>query len=202
MKLIQIIELVKKGNNLIFYNKDVSICHDKFEDEYLCIFFDEPVPIRIRLIKVLKLINPDYKVNPNHITIAELKEIITKEIDGKNLIIFFNNFEKLSRNAVDTYEYLNNVKNIQFICSFNKKFRKEAYYFYKKFKFINKKDYHPIKDMNQINITYAIYIILSIYCFLIYIKISASVYMATIMIGAVWFALIIFRTLMYAGGRI
>ena len=45
-------------------------------------------------------------------------------------------------------------------------------------------------------------VLISIFCFLLYMKISYSLYMAVILIGGVWFALIIFRTLMYAGGRI
>ena len=57
-----------------------------------------------------------------------------------------------------------------------------------------------VKD--EINVTYAIYFLISIFCFLLYMKISYSLYMAVILIGGVWFALIIFRTLMYAGGRI
>ena len=74
MKLIQITEFVKKGNNLIFYDKDVSLCYKDWAIEHLCIFFDEPSPIRIRLVKILTIINPNYKFNKAHITIAELKQ--------------------------------------------------------------------------------------------------------------------------------
>jgi hypothetical protein len=200
MKLIQIIRLVNNGHNLIFYDKSVSICYHRFKDKYFCIYFDEPVPIRIRLINMIKLINSDYKFKESRITISELKEVIVNILNEQNLIILFNNFQQLSKSAILIYEYLNNRKNIQFICSFNSKFKKEAYNFYKTFKLINREDYSP--NRIQINITYAIYALLSIYCFLFYIKISNSIYMATIVIGGVWFALIIFRTLMYAGGRI
>lgn len=202
MKLIQIIELVKSGNNLIFYNKDVSLCYDKLKDSHLCIYFEEPIPVRIRLIKLLKEINPDYKFNKGNITIAELRVVIIEELNDKNLIIFFNNFEKLNSSSLSVYEYFNSSKNIQFICSFKTKFKKVVYRFYKTFEFINKEDYHPYTDYNQINITYTVYGILSILFILVYIKISTSIYIATIMIGATWFGLIIFRTLMYAGGRV
>ena len=202
MKLIQITEFVEKGSNLIFYDKDVSLCYEGLGNRNLCIFFEEPSPIRIRLVKILTLINPYYKFNKAHITIAELKGDIIKELKVRNLIIFFNNFEKLNKSSLNVYEYFNSFKNIQFICSFKKRFKKVAYKFYKTFKFINKEDYHPNEDYNQINITYTVYGILSIFCILIYIKASTSIYIATIMIGAAWFGLIIFRTLMYAGGRV
>ena len=108
----------------------------------------------------------------------------------------------MNKSSLSIFEYFNSFKNIQFICSFNKRFKKVAYRFYKTFEFINKEDYHPKEDRNQINITYTVYGILSIFCILIYIKASTSIYIATIMIGAAWFGLIIFRTLMYAGGRV
>ena len=202
MKLIQILESINTGCNLIFYDRNVSLCYDELNEGNLCIFFDEPVPIRIRLVKILKMVSPDYKFNKAHITIAELKVVIIKELKAKNLIILFNNFEKLNKSSLSVYEYFNGNKNIQFICSFKTRFKKVAYKFYKTFKFVNKEDYHPNEDHNQINITYTVYGILSIFCFLIYIKTSTSIYIATIMMGAAWFGLIIFRTLMYAGGRV
>ncbi len=202
MKLLQISELIENGKNVIFYNKDVSDCFEFLKNDYLCIFFDEPIPIRVKMIEILKKLNPEYKFNKAHITIVELKEVISKEIKNLNLIILFNNFEKLTKSTVSIYQYLNDIKNIQFICSFKGKFKKEAYYFFKTFIFFNKKDYNPKKDDNQINITYALYAVLSIFFILIYIKISTSIYIATIMIGAIWFGLILFRTFMYAGGRV
>lgn len=202
MKLIQIKELIKERKNLIFYNKDVYPCYKELKDEYICVFFDEPVPTRAKLITILTNINPDFKFNKHNITIAELKEDITKVLDKKNLIILFNNFEKLNKTALEAFTYLNSSKNIQFICSFKNNFKKLNYYFYQKFVFVNKKDYNPPKKKNQINITYTIYAIISVYCFLIYTKTSFSLNTATILIGAVWFSLIIYRTLMYAGGRV
>ena len=67
--------MLKKGNNLIFYDKDVSLCYEGLGNkENLCIFFEEPSPILIvRLVKILTMINPYYKFNKAHITIAELK---------------------------------------------------------------------------------------------------------------------------------
>ena len=81
MKLIQIKELIKKKKNLIFYNKDVNQCYEELKDDYLCIYFDEPVPVRAQLIKLLKLINPDYSFNSSHITVVELREAIIQELE-------------------------------------------------------------------------------------------------------------------------
>lgn len=202
MVLIQIKELEERQENIIIYNKKVNRYYYKLKDKHLCTFFDEPIPVRINLIKILNTVNPKYKFDKNHITIAELKEVIPKELGTKELIIFFNNFEKLNKSSVNAYKYLNKRKNIRFICSFEKRFKNDAYPFYKTFTFINKVDYPYEENKKKINITYTIYAILSLICILIYFKASASIYIATIIIGAIWFGLIIFRTLMYAGGRI
>ena len=53
MELIQIRELIEKGKNLIFYDKDVKPCYDELKDDYLCVYFDEPAPARIRLIEIV-----------------------------------------------------------------------------------------------------------------------------------------------------
>jgi hypothetical protein len=202
MKVIRIKDLIKKQKNILFYNKDVNQCYEELKDIYLCVYFDEPVPVRLNLIGILKAINPDYKYNKGRITIAELREVIQKELGSKNLIILFNNFEKLTRSALTVYKHLNTNKNIKFICNFKNRFRHEAYTFFKTFNFINKEDYPHEENMKKINITYTIYAILSLICLLIYIKTSISFYFVTIIIGGIWFGLIIFRTLMYAGGRI
>ncbi|WP_231551395.1 hypothetical protein [Methanobacterium sp. SMA-27] len=172
------------------------------KEDYFCVYFNEPVPVRVQLIKLLKLINPDYSFNSSHITVAELKEAIVKELDHENLIIIFNHFEKLSKRYVGIYQYLNSFQNIQFICSFINKINRNTYPFYETFKILNKEEYKNDTAKDEINITYSLYIIISIICFFVYIKSANSVYMAAILLGGAWFALIIFRTMMYAGGRV
>ena len=202
MKAILIKELAEEQENVIIYNRNVSKFYYKLKKNNRCIYFDEPIPVKIKLKEILKTVNSDYKFDKNHITIAELKEVILKELGTNKLIILFNNFEKLNKSALNAYQYLDKSKNVRFICSFKNRFKNDAYIFYKTFKFINKEDYPYEENMKRINITYTIYAILSFVCFLVYLKASMSIYIATIIIGALWFGLIIFRTLMYAGGRI
>ena len=108
----------------------------------------------------------------------------------------------LSKRYVGIYQYLNSFPNIQFICSFIKKINRTTYPFYETFKHLNKEEYKNDTAKDEINITYSLYILISIICFFVYIKSANSIYMATILLAGAWFALIIFRTLMYAGGRV
>ena len=201
MKLIQIMEKISEGNNIIFYNKSVYDCYNKLKDDYICIYFNEPTPVKVRLIKIINELSEENKLSLNRLTIDELKEILVRELEYERLVITFNHFERLTKSTVQVYQYLNTLKNIQFICSFSQDFKPEVYPFYKQFELANQKEYEEKGVKDEINVTYALYIILSVYCFFIYLKTFPSISTPFILIGAAWFALIIFRTLVYIGGR-
>jgi len=201
MNLIQIKEQIDEGNNLIFYNKDVFKYYDELMNDYLCIYFNEPLPVKGRLIECINRVSNRKRPSLKRQTMSELKKILVNELHYEKLIIIFNHFERLTKRSVQIYQYLNSLKNVQFICSFTKNFKSDVYPFFKTFILVNRDEYELNCGKREINITYTIYGILSVYCFFIYLKTASSMIMAMVLIGAGWFALIIFRTLMYAGGR-
>ena len=168
---------------------------------FSCIYFNEPLSVKVRLIESINIISGNRKPSLNRLTIAELRDLLVKRLKYKTLIILFNHFERLTKRSVQAYQYLNSLENIRFICSFNKNFKPEVYSFFRTFELINQDEYKLKHGKKEINITYTVYAILSIYCFFIYMKTASSLAMAAILIGGAWFGLIIFRTLMYAGGR-
>lgn len=203
MKYLQIKDEIRGGRNLMFYNKDVYNCFKKLKNDFLCVYYNEPLPLKTRLIDLINYISHYSKAQLKRLAIPDLTELLLDEIRGKTLIILFNNFDRLTERSLITYQQLNQAGNIQFICSFSvvKKFPPEVYSFFRTFKLINIDEYMVKHTRDEINITYAVYGILSIYCFFIYMKTSYSCNMASILIGGAWFAFLIFRTLMYAGGR-
>ncbi|HOI71235.1 MAG TPA: hypothetical protein PLC38_02995 [Methanobacterium sp.] len=201
MNLIQIKKQIDNGNNLIFYNKDVYKYYDGLVNDYLCIYFNEPLPVKVRLIECINKVSNRKRPSLKRQTMAELKNILVKELKYEKLVIIFNHFERLTKRSVQIYQYLNSLDNVRFICSFNKNFKPDVYPFFRTFELVNKEEYKLKCGSNEINITYTIYGIISVFCFFIYMKTASSLIMATILIGGAWFALIIFRTLMYAGGR-
>lgn len=201
MNLIQLKDEINDGNNLIFYNKDVYQYYNGIKNYYLSIYFNEPLPVKLRLIECINKVSDNNELYLNRLTIAELRDILVEQIKNKILIITFNHFERLTIRSVQIYQYLNSLENVRFICSFTKNFKPEVYPFFKTFKLINQEEYQSKCVKNEINITYTVYAALSIYCFFIYLKTATSMIMAMMFIGGGWFALIIFRTLMYAGGR-
>ena len=193
---------ISDGNNLIFYKKNIFDCYEELQDDYLCIYFNEPTQVKVRLVKLINLVNGDNKPLLNRLTIAELKEILVKEPEYERLIISFNHFERLTKRTVQVYQYLNNLNNIQFKCSFSNDFKPDIYPFFKRFELVNKEEYEKKGVKDEFNVTYALYILISVYCFFIYLKGVSSIYSIFMVIGGVWLALIIFRTLIFVGGRL
>ena len=202
MKIIQIRDKIDDGKNVIFYQKSVYDCFNELQEDFLCVYFSEPIPVKVRLIKIIQELNSDDARTLNRKTITELKEILLKQLKYERLIICFNHFERLTKRTVQIYQSLNSLTNVQFVCNFQKNFKSELYPFYKTFILANPEKYELKNSKNEINITYAVYILISIYVFFIYLKTTSSIYMAFILIGAAWFALIIFRTLVFVGGRV
>ena len=202
MKIIQIRDKIDDGKNVIFFQKSVYDCFNELNEDFLCVYFSEPIPVKVRLIKIIQELNGDDTRTLNRKTITELKEILLKQLKYERLIICFNHFERLTKRTVQIYQSLNSLTNVQFVCNFQNNFKSELYPFYKTFILANPEKYELKNTKNEINITYAVYILISIYVFLIYLKTTSSIYMAFILIGAAWFGLIVFRTLVFIGGRV
>lgn len=196
----EILDKIDKNVNIIFYNKNVKEFYTKLKEDYTCVYFNEPTPIKMKLIEIIKKISPDIKRSLDYLTIADLREILIEKLESDNLILLFNNFDMLTKRTVQVYQYLNSLSNIQFVCSFSQQFKTEIYPFFKEFELVNKEQYKQ-KRKNEINVTYPLYIAISIISFIIYIKIASSVYYSIGIIGGIWFAFLMFRTLVYIGGK-
>lgn len=208
MKYLQeVINNLKNGKNIIFYKKNVYPYYKKLKGSFNCVYLNEPVPVKRQLSRILDNITDKKITSTSKNTISDLKELIIQELDYKTLVIMFNHFERLAKKAVESYEYLNSIKKIVFVASFNSNFNSVAYPFFKKFIFLNKEECKKIIKKDEINVTYPLYFILSIISFAVYIKFAMSAYSQTlffpvIVIGGLWFSFMVFRTFMFAGGKI
>ncbi|MGZ7120232.1 MAG: hypothetical protein ACXVH2_11030 [Methanobacterium sp.] len=198
---------IKQGKNVIFFKQDVYPYYKELKKSHNCIYLNEPTPVKPELVKILEKITDERPSVLNRMTITDQKEAIIKSLGYKTLVIMFNHFDKLTKSSVEVYIYLNSIKNIIFVANSNGKFSKDVYYFYKKFEFINKNEYESSYKKNEINVTYALYFILGAICFALYLKFalslcSGAIFISVITMGALWFSFIVFRTLIFAGGRI
>ena len=202
----EVITNISNGNNVILYNRDVHSYYHKIKEIFECVFINEPVPVKVQLLKILNKIVGHKKLKISQATILDIKELIVKHLEKKTLVILFNQFEMMTKSAVQVYEYLNGFDNIIFVTSFKRNFKKEVYFFFKTFIFINREEYKKAKETDEINVTYPLYFILSVICFAVYLKFALSLYSQTIsfavtFIGALWFSFIVFRTFTYIGGK-
>jgi len=79
--VIHLRQKIDDGKNLIFYKKSVFNCYDELEDDYLCIYFNEPTPVKGKLVKIVTKVSEDKKTSLNRKTIEELKEKLVKELE-------------------------------------------------------------------------------------------------------------------------
>ncbi|MCK9150516.1 hypothetical protein [Methanobacterium alcaliphilum] len=201
MNLIQITRSIGEGQNLLFYDRDVQKVYLELNSKYNCIFFNEPVPLKVRVIECIETVVRKKEASLKKFTTAELIKILLAKLNSNKLIILFNGFHLLNRQAVSSLQELNNHTNIMFICSFNKEFKSEVYGFYKTFQLVNMEEYRLETGQDEINITYPVYFIFGVIAFLIFLKASSLANVSATILGALWFGLIIFRTMVYVGGR-
>jgi hypothetical protein len=202
MNIIQIKNHLLRGENVLLYNRNISICYPQLKDEFPCILLGEPLPLKFKLIKCIQKVSGDEFSSLEKMNIPQLRDTLVSKIKDKRIVILFNQFERLTRNSADFYHSLHQSGKVVYMCSFQASFKQEIYGFYQSFQLINKEEYESQTGKHDINISYAVYVFLGIVCFLIYLKISMSATMSSVLIGATWFALIIFRTLIYVGGRV
>ncbi|BDZ68785.1 hypothetical protein GCM10025860_22330 [Methanobacterium ferruginis] len=131
MNLIHIKENIGNGKNLMFYKKNVYDCFKELKKDYLCIYYNEPLPIKIRLVDSINFISGYSKTHLNRLAITELTKLLIDELKSTTLIILFNHFERLTERSLQIYQYLNSRENIHFICSFSivKTFKPDVYLF-------------------------------------------------------------------------
>ncbi|PKL66545.1 MAG: hypothetical protein CVV28_10400 [Methanobacteriales archaeon HGW-Methanobacteriales-1] len=202
MNLIQIEAHINQGQNLLFYKNDVHDIYKQINSNFLCVFFNEPTPIKHRLIECIETVVNQTEPSLSRLTLPELIKILMVKLNSKKLIILFNNFHILTRRLVATLQELNRYKNIIFICSFDKDFKSEVYGFFTTFHIMNVDQYKLETGKDEINISYAVYFCLGLICFFIYLKTASSAYIGAMLIGGAWFGLVIFRTFVYTGGRV
>ncbi len=80
MKIIRIRDKIDDGKNIIFFKRVIYDCFNELNEDFLCVYFSEPIPVKVRLIKIIQELNGDDICTLNRKTITELKEILLKQL--------------------------------------------------------------------------------------------------------------------------
>lgn len=204
MKLLNVQKLLSQNKNLIFYKKDVKLYYDMLKDKHRCVYLDSPRNTRTRFQQIAKAIagNKYGSITPK--TIPELQKIIVEESKIKRLVILFNEFERHTETSALQYSYLTKYGSVLFISSFYNYFgtQRELTSFYNTFHLVNEDELMSDVNLDEVNVTYTMYFIIAAIMFLVYLKASTNIASAVVLIGGLWFAFLIFRTLIYVGGKV
>lgn len=199
--LTKILANIKAGKNSLFFKKNVFDYVDVISESYTIVYLDELSPIKSKLIQLIKSIQEirDRKVpSSSHfqrMTIDELKEMLIKKASGIKVVIAFNHFERLTPSTARFWLSVSAQERIIFLGSLYDTFRKELFGFYKTFEVVNQEFMESEAPSSQIDITMPFCLLVGVLIFICFIKVSLVG--SAILVSSLWFAFLVFRTLMY-----
>jgi len=199
--LPELFKNIKKGKNSLLWKKNVSSLVTEVNETYLTVHLDELAPVKSRLVKLIIAIQTQRKrkvpkeAELSRKTTEDLKQMLFRKASGIKVVIIFNHFEHLTPSTARFWLDVSKHKRIVFLGSLFGRFRKEAYSFYKTFDVINKSKI-PGSEMD---ITIPFLLICGAIIFVSFLKIS--IVSSNALISAIWFSLLLTRTLLYVIGR-
>ena len=195
------LENIKKGQNSLIYKKNVFTLVKDLEKHYLTVYINEPSPVKHKLIQMITQIQTrrDRKVPKEseltRMTTEDLKMMLFKKASGIKVVVAFNHFERLTATTARFWHSVAGHERLVFIGSLFTKFKKEAYGFYKTFEVINEAEMREQSPAGEIDITLPTVIACGALVFICFLKISFI--SSEVFIGAIWFAFLLARTLLY-----
>lgn len=194
------LEELKTGRNVLIWKQNVFNYTREVEKRYCTIFLNELSPVKSKLIQLIIAVqlHRQRKVPSEseleRMTVDHLKNMLLKKV-GMKVVIAFNHFERLSPSTARFWLQISGHEKVVFLGSLYGKFKKDAYGFYKTFKVINKEVMESEGPGSEIDITLPFILLVGAFFFISYLKISTT--QTATMIGAVWFAFLVIRSLMY-----
>lgn len=195
------LENIKKGQNSLIYKKNVFTLVKELEKHYLTVYINEPSPVKHKLIQMIIQIQThrERKVPKEseltRMTTEDLKQMLFKKASGIKVVVAFNHFERLTATTARFWHSVAGHERLVFIGSLFTKFKKEAYGFYKTFEVINEAEMREQSPAGEMDITLPTVIVCGALVFICFLKISFI--SSEVLIGAIWFAFLLARTLIY-----
>jgi len=203
--LPELFKNIKKGKNSLLWKKNVSSLLTEVNETYLTVYLDELAPVKSRLVKLIIAIHTQRKrkvpkeTELSRKTTEDLKQMLFRKASGIKVVIVFNHFEHLTPSTARFWLDVSKHKRIVFLGSLFGRFRKEAYSFYKTFDVINKSKMEEQRPGGEMDITIPFLLICGAIIFVSFLKIS--IVSSNALISAIWFSLLLTRTLLYVIGR-
>ncbi|MFB2623809.1 hypothetical protein [Methanothermobacter marburgensis] len=195
MKLINIVSCLEDGNviecggNALEAYQGIleAIKEGEITTRATLVYLVTPMPLKAGLLQILRAHKPGAS---EKLTITEImNEIASTRGDTW---VFMDHFEDLTEKAALKYLWLHENGNVNYMAALNGTMRSEVRSFYSTFHRLNP---HECLDDEAIDVTGAFMVLMSILMAVGYFKVGLEY--GILITGALWFALIGFRTMNY-----
>ena len=211
MYVHNILSNIKREKNQTVYGQDMykiytAITKELYlsktpnDKEYGCIYIDTQTDKEIVLAALHEIKNVDEKKLKN-ISKENLLKILIATLPDKKLVIVYNYLEDISNKREQLFERLMRNK-VLFVAGFQKLPNDERMPFFNMHEFVNRSYFESQKGENNIDITYFLYIFITLFMVLMFLRIISLGTVGDILSSALWFGLLIFRTFSYIGGKV
>ncbi|QEF93792.1 hypothetical protein FVF72_00625 [Methanothermobacter sp. KEPCO-1] len=195
MKLINIVSCLEDGNviecggNALEAYQGIleAIEAGEITPEATLVYLVTPMPLKAGLLQILRAHKPGAS---EKLTITGIMNEIAS-VKGETWV-FMDHFEDLTEKAALKYLWLHENGNVNYMAAINGTMRAEVGSFYSTFQRLNP---HECLDDEAIDVTWAFMAFMSILMALAYFKVGLDY--GILITGALWFALIAFRTMNY-----
>lgn len=186
----KIIEKLPECNLILLYQQNLLEIYKNHKHPARCVFISSPKEGKGGLQKILKVFN----VNGQSFTINQILNEIEEKVRDDEVHIFIDFFEQLTRRELEYYKRLSGMMNVSLIVnvvSNNAEFVDMDFIH----EFIILNDNFFDSRSESVNVKYAILIVLSLFIFLVFLKMQLSI--ISIVVSTLWFTFLMYRSFYY-----
>lgn len=183
-------QYIKKDKHLLLYKQPLYNIYKIHDKKYNPIYISTPKKGKTAIELILKKV--DEKQHKN-MTISSLIDEINKQTEDKQLHIFLDHFEHLTRRELTYYRQLSENKNITIIANITEDQDLIDEEFLQKFIIVDDKFY--TNRSLSINKQFSLLLVFTILVFLLFLKIQLSI--VGIIVSTLWFTFLMYRSFYY-----
>ncbi|MBE6493928.1 MAG: hypothetical protein E7Z84_04890 [Methanosphaera stadtmanae] len=182
---------IEENHNVLLFNTDIYSFYSEYKLNQKWIFISSPSKGKRAIEIILNTIEPDYKIKNE--SVAKLLDEIAVVSKNDKVVIFVDNFEHINKRTAEYYDNLINMRNVILIVNINDEEIDLDMQILENFIILN-------QDLNfnrnsSVNIRFTILFILSVFIFLLFMRLQLSV--VGYLISSLWFSYLMYRSFYY-----
>lgn len=183
-------QYIKKDKHILLYKQPLYNIYKNHDKKYNPIYISTPKKGKTAIESIIKKVTQKQHKN---LTISSLIDEISKETEDKQLHIFLDHFEHLTKRELTYYRQLSEIDNITLIANITEDQDLIDEEFIQKFIIVDDEFY--TNRSSSINIQYSLLLVFTILVFLLFLKIQLSI--VGIIVSTLWFTFLMYRSFYY-----